>query len=385
MPLVGTALLSIVWLLLGSAAAAQAPARACRTLEPADLRLARCRDLQTHRPFAFDVDEKGVLWQGCSEVLMAYDSRAGETRTFSPPELKGRSISSVLCFRGRVVVVHQLCDHVTIFDPLRAACSSLPLPGTGTNIWFGTVANGKLLLFDRSDHGGVLFLDSLSGPFRKLLAQLRRYPWVGSSLPDGRVLVKTEPEITLQILDPQREELVEEIAVPYPGATISGSFFHDGVLYAADSSAGRLLVYDFKDSRWLPPIPTPDHGSLYGYIGGGFQWGAQGYFCLSTYRFASRIDNATGNLLVPPTADLGVDGRPPRFLDRFLRFDAETRRFGYLIAPAQSDGIPSICYSLARGDQVFITGYLIPRDATGSLGPAASAGDWLVWHRSAGK
>ena len=58
--------------------------------------------------------------------------------------------------------------------------------------------------------------------------------------------------------------------------------------------------------------------------------GSKGYFCLSSYAFQSRLNVETGEIVLPDGWDLGVDGHFPRFLERFLVFDAKTREFGYL-------------------------------------------------------
>ena len=74
----------------------------------------------------------------------------------------------------------------------------------------------------------------------------------------------------------------------------------------------------------------------------------------------------------------GLDGRPPRFLDRFLVFDASNRRFSYLVAPVQVGGIPELCYSLVnKKDELFITGYVMPYDS--ERDSYGCVGDWVIW------
>lgn len=374
------ALAVVSWLLVTPVRAAPGEAeRATRVLRAEDFRLFRHGEIKTGRPFAFDVDEQGKLWQGNTGEFWVHDTRTGQASRVAPPELKGMTLSSVFCFQGKIVVAHQVADHITVYDPATRKAATVALPGKKPNVWYGTKAAGKLLLFDRSDDGGVLVLDSPAGPVRKLAAVVGKFPAGGKMLPDGRVLVGTYPVRTYQFFDPVREVVTGEIPYPTPDAGLSGVFVHEGLLYAADSAAGRLVVYNLKEQRWLEPIAVPDYKKVFGFIGGGFQLGSAGYFCLSTYAHQSRLDPATGKLIVPPNADLGVDGRAHHFLDRFLVFDAATRKFSYLVAPAQPDGYPLVCYSHVEGEKVFITGYVVPLDADG--GPGKKAGDWIVWER----
>ncbi|MCX5662220.1 MAG: hypothetical protein NTW19_21285 [Planctomycetota bacterium] len=346
-------------------------------LTPADLTLFRHPEIKTARPFGFDIDDQGLLWQGNQGAFWVHDTKTGKAHSVAPPELAGLALSGCVCFQGKIVVVHQICDHATVYDPATKTARKLPLPGSKTNVWNACRADDKLLLFDRSDDGGILIVDDLDKPVRKIPAVKGRWPNGGRQLADGRVLFGSEPGRLFQFFDPKTETLGQEIPYPPGDISFSGGMLHDDILYLADAAAGRLIPYSLKENRWLDPIPTPDRGVIYGFIGGGFQRGSVGYFCLSTYNHPSRLDPATGKLIIPPHADIGVDGKPHHFLDRFLAFDARTRTFSYLQVPPQKDGYPLICYSLQRGNDTYITGYVIPFAPDGSL--AKEAGDWIVW------
>lgn len=344
-----------------------------------DLTFHRHSNIKTGRPFGFDLDDQGRIWQGNTGAFWVHDPRTGTASIFTAPELDGLAISSAAFFRGKIIAVHQVCDHATIFDPATRVAKKLPLPGTKTNVWYAGAVGEKFYFYDRSDDGGILILDDFDKPVRKIPAVKGRWPSGGRLLPDGRVLIASEPGRLLQFFDPKTDTLGEEVPFPPGDVSFAGIMLYDDVIYCTDAAAGRLMPYSLKEKRWLEPIPTPDYKKVYGFIGGGFQRGSVGYFCLSTYAHPSRLDPATGKLIIPPNADIGVDGQPHHFLDRFLTFDAKTRQFGYLVAPAQKDGYPLICYSMQRGDKTFITGYVIPFAPDGTL--AKELGDWIVWER----
>lgn len=347
-------------------------------LRQQDMHLFRHPSIQTGRPYAFDLDDDGRLWEGSHDGLYMHDPRTGTCEHVRPPALAGRFISSVLHFHGRLVIVTgETPDYVT-FDPATGASALHDLPGPRPIIWYGCTTAGKLLLMDRSADGGVLVLDEPGGPARKLVN-----PWGyigiagGKALDESTVLMTRTDPLTLVLFDARRERFIEAIDTPYPDAGTSGILHHADRLYMADSTGGRLLVFDLDSRTWEEPIPAPEYGSTYGFIGAGCQIGGVGYFCLSSYRFRSQLDPHTGKLVVHEGGGLGVDGRPHHFLDRFLVFNADDRSFRFLGPPAQPDGYPLICYAHARGSDLFITGYVMPQDTDGQ--PTTGPGDWLVW------
>ncbi len=344
-----------------------------------DMHLYRHPQIQTGRPYAFDVDDDGVLWEGSHDGLLTHDSRTGECKHVHVNALHHRVICSAICFDGKIVVLHQVADHLTAYDPVTQRARRHPLPGSAPNVWYGMIAAGKLLIFDRALDGGILIYDRLDAPPRKIPKGHPRDEFNSHRvLADGRVLLLiTGANLQVLIFDPHREEFVERHEFPGMDNGPTGCVEHDGKLYFADSAGGQLLVYSLSGAKWLDPIPTPDYGKIYGFIGGGFQLGSRGYWCLSTYRFRSRLNPETGEIITPPGWDVGVDGHFPRFLDRFLTFDAATKKFDYLTVPQQPDGIPLACYSAVKGDKAFITGYVIPFGQEKK--PTMTAGDWMVW------
>ena len=327
--------------------------------------------IPTHRPYAFDVGDDGVLWEGAPEALFRLDTRTGEHEEIALPELAGWAANAAFRFKDRVYLLMMLRG-LGAYDPQTRTLEKIPLPGREPNLWYGLHAAGKVLLFDRGKDGGILILDEPGAPVRKVTNPFGDFGIAaGTLLSNNRVAIGKPEYQGFVFFDPEREIFLDHLDIPIEDE-------HEQIWYLSDGLNARLLPYRVTDEQWLEPIPTPDHGKIYGFIGGNFRYGSRIYYCLSTYRFRSQLNRETGELILPEGWDIGVDGRRPiRFLDRFLVFDTVTREFDYLTAPAQADGIPLLCYSLVQDDQVYITGYVIPHGPDG--GPSDQPGDWVVW------
>lgn len=344
----------------------------------ADMHLYRHPEIQTSRPYALDIDDDGVLWQGNSGELFWHDTRTGRCGKLRLHALAHMPIISVFSFQKHLVIFHAEHPYITIYNPAEESTRLVRLPGASPIVWYGVKAAGKLLLFDRGVGGGVLVLESPDAPLRKFTNPFGDYEIAGGSvLEDGRVLIIKSDEMKFLYFDPVAEKFTRQVDTPYKDVGISGRFDHDGVIYMSDSVAGRLLAYNYRDEKWLEPILTPDHMKIYGFVGGCVSREGIGYFCLSSYRFRSRLNRETGQVIVPPDADIGCDGKPFRFLGRYLSFDPSTRKFDYLVVPAQPDGEPLICYAHADARGLCISGYVIPYGKPGE--PSKLPGDWLLW------
>ncbi|MCX5659914.1 MAG: hypothetical protein NTW19_09355 [Planctomycetota bacterium] len=353
-------------------------------LTAADMHLYRHPEIQTSRPFALDIDDQGVLWQGNSGELFWHDTRTARCGKLRLHALAQMPVISVFSFQKHLVVFHANHPYITIHNPADESTRVVRLPGEAPIVWYGVKAAGKLLLFDRAKGGGVLVLDSPDATPRKCINPFGDYELAGGSvLEDGRVLIIKSDEMKFLFFDPVAEKFTRQVDTPYTEVGISGRFDHAGVLYMSDSVAGRLLAYDLRAEKWLEPIPTPDHLKIYGFVGGSVALDGIGYFCLSSYRFRSRLDRATGQVITPPNADIGCDGKPHRFLGRYLSFDPSTRKFAYLEVPAQPDGEPLICYAHADARGLVISGYIIPYGKPGEA--SKLPGDWLLWQSNPAK
>jgi len=345
--------------------------------------LYRHPEIQTGRPFDFDIDDDGWLWEACGPAqLYAHRLATGAGRLIDIPEPRGKFINHILAFQGKIVGVVPHITELLIFDPATSGRTYLPLPGDPI-VWYARkLPDGRLALFDRNE-GHVILLDDTASQPRAV-----RCPYPGSPisghiasgqvLSDGLLYMFVSDPARIIRFDPQAERFVDCLPFAIPDAA-PGGFFDDGrVMYISDTAGGRLLPFDFQTERWLEPLPIPGYRTQFGFCGACIKFQGQGYYSLSTYRFPSRI--AAGNrdeLILPEGWDKGVDGRPPRFLDRQLVFDPASQSFDFLTVPAQPDGVPLICYGWADDKRLIFTGYVIPFAEDG--GPSDRPGDWLIW------
>jgi len=338
--------------------------------------LYRHDELSISRPYAFDVDEDDWLWEGTSRNrLMGHNLRTAEFRLVRIPEMAGEVVYSVFAWHGKLVLEFGHAHYYLVCDVRTGEAVRKALPGDNPITWYGTKLPGdKLMLADRGQ-GRAVILDAPDADPRIIPCPYEGDFSGGTVLSDGLLYTFLGDPARLVRFDPAAERFVDERPLSWPEAGISGRFEHDGVLYAADSSGGRLLRLDMKAQQWLDPIPHPDHGKVFGFIGGAFGLGSKGYFCLSSYAHRSRLDTKTGKIIIPD-GPLSVDGRPPRFLERMLVFDAEAGTFDYLTAPEQPDGVPLLCYSWTDGERFAVTGVVVHWDEPGVPGPVF--GPWIV-------
>ena len=331
----------------------------------------------TERPYAFDVDEQGWLWEGCGRNrIVGHNLRTNALRVVPVPQMRGRPVFQAFAWEGKLVLVLGEAPFYLVFDPTTGTCLEREIPAERATVWYGTkTLAGKVVLFERSE-SRALVLDAPDAQPRAVACPFDGQLAMGVACSDGLIYSFLHEPARVVRFDPELERFVDEAPMALPEASVSGSVEHAGVLYCPDSAKGRLLPLELATGRWLDPIPTPDYGELYGYIGGGFGLAGKAYFCLSTYRFPSRLDAKSGKLVLPEGWDRGVDRRPPRFLDRLLAFDPATGTFDYLVAPRQPDGIPLLCYAWTDGERFAVTGIVIPFARPGE--PGEQIGPWLI-------
>jgi hypothetical protein len=333
-------------------------------------------EILTQRPYGVDVDENDWLWEGCaSGMLVAHNLRTAQLRIVPLPQLGREAVYHIFAWQGKLVLTLGHCPHYLVFDPATGECAEHSVPVANPIVWYGTkTPNGKVLLYERSE-SKVLVLDAPEAKPRVIQCPYPGQLASGKPFSDGLIYsALTDPARVIRF-DPVSEKFVDELAIPFPEATPSGTHEHDGIAYWADSSRGRLLALELKKRKWLDPVATPDYRKVYGYMGGSFSFQGVGYFCLSTYAHSSRLDPKTAKIITPE-GPLAIDGKPPRFLDRFLVFDPETMSFDYLVAPAQPDGVPLLCYTWADEKRFAITGLTIPYKEPGELDH--QFGPWMI-------
>lgn len=331
------------------------------------------------RPYGIDVDPDDTLWEGVNHDVLTHSLRTGEHRVFTIPEMRGRVAYQCFAWQGRIVMT--LVDFYLIYDPKTGRAEPRKLPGENPIAWYGTKlgerGGDKLILFERAG-GHAVVLDNPRDEPRVFKCPHPGDFSGGSYQSDGLIYVTLGDPARLMRFDPKTGEFDEPRALPWPEAGISGRFEHGGTLYCADSAGGRFLPLDMKTQRWGEPIPVPDYGKVFGFIGGGFSFKGKAYACLSTYSHRSRLDLKTGKIIMPKEGErITVDGRSPRFLERFLGFDPATKKFDYLFSPPQPDGVPLLCYPWTDGERFAITGHVLPFHEPGVV-DALDNGAWLV-------
>ncbi|MDA0841884.1 MAG: hypothetical protein O3B01_10490 [Planctomycetota bacterium] len=338
--------------------------------------LYRHDEILTARPYGFDVDEEGWLWEGCgTNRLTGHNLDTAECRQIPVPEMGGRPIYESFCWHGKLVMVLGDGPFYLVYDVNSRVATRVEIPATQPITWYGTkTAEDKLILFERSESRAII-LDAPDAMPRFVQCPFEGQLAGGSQHSDGLIYSSLSDPNRIITFDPKAEKFIEEFASPFPKAGLSGRHEHEGVIYFADSSGGRLVPFDINQKEWLDPISTPDHGSIYGFIGGSFSFKGKGYFCLSSYAAQSRLDVKTRKIIIPD-GPLSVDGKPYRFLDRYLVFEPESQSFEYLVAPEQPDGVPLLCYAWADENRFAITGMMIPYTEPGELG--RQHGQWLV-------
>ncbi|MFH1569400.1 MAG: hypothetical protein ABIL09_15500, partial [Gemmatimonadota bacterium] len=305
-------------------------------------------EIQTGRPYAVDVDEEDWLWEGCGlDRLTGHHLGTAEVRQIPIPEMGSRPIYQVFACQRKLVLVLGEAPFYLVYDPRAGTCARHPVPAARPIVWYGVEAGGKILLFERSE-SRVLVLDGPEAAPRAVDCPFPGQLASGWTLSDGLVYCPLSEPSRLVRFDPAKERFLDEAPLPWPEATLAGHLEHGGVLYTWDTAGGRILPHDIERRRWLDPVPSPDVGRVYGFLGGGFGFRGRALLCLSTYAHPSRLDPKTGKIILPE-GPLTVDGRPPRFLERYLVFDPEAGTFEYLAAPEQPDGIPLLCYNWTDG------------------------------------
>jgi len=341
-----------------------------------DTYLYRHDEILTERPYGFDADEDGWLWEGCgTNRLTGHNLDTAECIQIPVPEMGGRRIYESFCWHGKVVMVLGDGPFYLVYDVSKREATRVEIPAEQPITWYGTkTQEDKLILFERSESRAII-LDGPDATPRAVQCPFEGQLASGSQQSDGLIYSSLSDPNRIITFDPKAEKFVDEFASPFPEAGLSGRHEHNGVIYFADSSGGRLVPFDMNRRQWLDPVATPDHGSVYGFIGGAFSFQGKGYYCLSSYAAQSRLDVKTRKIIIPD-GPLSVDGKPFRFLERYLVFDPELQSFEYLAAPEQPDGVPLLCYAWADEDRFAITGMIIPFAEPGELG--RKYGHWIV-------
>ena len=126
-----------------------------------------------------------------------------------------------------------------------------------------------------------------------------------------------------------------------------GSFLAEGRVIRLHRRTG------IQDER-----PIPGYGQEFTFIGAGIFFRGWQLSCLSTYRQTYSYDPASDGFSPRPGAtdlDIGIDGHPYHFMDRFLAYHPISDTFDILAPDVGPDRYPQMCYRKVVGDHLYIT------------------------------
>jgi hypothetical protein len=169
--------------------------------------------------------------------------------------------------------------------------------------------------------------------------------------------------------DLKKQKFDAIIPTPEPGLEITGVNPIGDHLYCADRFTGRIFPFNFVSRTWGKPLAVPGHRKVFSFMGMGTTFRGQALYCLSTYKGTMKWDFDRNKYLSAGDENIGIDGKPHHFINKYLVFDPPSGEFGFLEAPeTPGKRYPLICYSLVCGDRLIISGYDLG-DMRGTLVP----------------
>jgi hypothetical protein len=318
---------------------------------------------KTTRPFMPDVDHNGILWCGSAHNFFSLNTKSMNVEQHETAYLGSNPFSTCLCQDDKVYILAQKSPHLYMYHSVKKEFSKFNLPDPESNIWFGVrvpddprlymyVRNrGKLLVWDSELETGT----EITYPDQKMDL------WSGFYIADDRAIYSfTSPERPCQLMrfDLQKQQFDAPISAPEPGLEITGVNPIGDTVYCADRFTGRIFPFNFKKREWGKPIHVPGFKKVFGFIGMGTTFNGMALYCLSSYYGSSKWDFNTNKYLSKGDENIGIDGKPHHFLNKYLVFDPRTQESSFLEAPeTPGKRYPLICYSKVHQNKLFISGY----------------------------
>jgi hypothetical protein len=318
--------------------------------------------LKTTRPFAADCDTDGKIWFGSSERFFTYDPELRTTKMVDITPLGGKPCSASLCQGDKVYILTQKSPDLFAYHRSTGEFTTHPLPDPESNIWYGVRVPGdpRLYLYVRNRSKLVVW-DSELDRGKEISYPETMDLWSGFYVPGDHALysftLDAKPCRVVRFdLKTQRFDAI--VPAPESGLEITGVNPVGESIYCADRFTGRIFPFDFVHRKWKSPLHAPGHRSVYSFIGMGTSYRGKAYYCLSTYKGTMKYDFNTNRYLSKADENIGIDGRPHHFLNKYLVLDPVSRQFDFLEAPAvPGKRYPLICYSIVAGGRLIITGY----------------------------
>jgi hypothetical protein len=336
----------------------------------------------TTRPYAPDVDDKGDLWFG-SAKFFRYDPAAGTTEVLENSPLDGQPYSTCLCQGDKVYILAQKSPHLFIYHRDTRTYTTAALPDTESNIWFGARVPGdpRLYLYIRN-RGKLLVWDTELEKGKEIAYPDSMDLWSGFHIADDRALysftLDSKP-CRLVRFDLATQKFDAVIEAKEPGLEITGVNPVGGRVYCADRFTGRLIPFDISRREWGEPIPVPGFKSVFGFIGMGTAFRGMALYCLSTYKGSMKWDFDRNTYLSAGEENVGIDGKPHHFINKYLVFEPGSGEFAFLEAPASAGRYPLICYSIVSRGRLFITGYDLGNISAGLSPMGEKEGELCVY------
>jgi hypothetical protein len=114
-----------------------------------------------------------------------------------------------------------------------------------------------------------------------------------------------------------------------PGLEITGVNPVGESVYCADRFTGRLFPFNLVRRKWGKAIPVPGYRKVFGFLGMGTTFRGLALYCLSMYKGTMKWDFNKNVYLSTGDENIGIDGKPHHFLNRFLVYDPAAEEFGF--------------------------------------------------------
>jgi hypothetical protein len=340
---------------------------------------------KTTRPFQPDVDSNGNIWFGSAERFFNLDTKTMKVQEHETTFLQGKPLSTCICQNNSIYVLAQKSPSMFVYNSETKQYSKYPLPDPESNIWFGlrVVNDPRLYLYVRN-RSKLLIWDCESEKGHEIPYPEKMDLWSGFYIPGDNAIYSFTLDAKpcrLVRFDLAKQQFDIPIAAPEPGLEITGVNPIGDSVYCADRFTGRIFPFNYVKRQWGKPINVPGHKTVFGFIGMGTSYNGLALYCISTYKGSMKYDFNTNTYLSKGDENIGIDGKPHHFLNKYLVFDPQTQECGFLEA-VETPGkrYPLICYSMVHQQKLFISGYDLG-DVQNNPAPMGSReGELCVFH-----
>lgn len=342
-------------------------------------------DYRTTRPFQPDLDTNGVMWFGSAEHFFSLDTKTMKVEEHSTAFLEGKPCSTTICQNNKIYILAQKSPYIFVYDPAKKQFSKYQLPDPESNIWFGLrVPNDPRLYLYVRNRSKLLIWDSETEKGLEIPYPEKMDLWSGFYIAgDNAIYSFTLDAKPCRLIrfDLRKQQFDIPIAAPEPDLEITGVNPVGDSVYCADRFTGRIFPFNFIKRQWGRPIQIPGLKKVFGFIGMGTTFNGLALYCISTYKGSMKYDFDTNKYLSKGDENIGIDGKPHHFLNKYLVFDPSTQESGFLEAPeTPGKRYPLICYSKVHQNKLFISGYDLGDVQNNAAPMGEREGELCVFH-----